>query len=73
MIDLLGLVKSEDEIAESIIIIQRIMKLIDETGIDLDKIKTKYELDSLNDASINQLEEIENTLIRHKETLEKVN
>ena len=73
MIDLLGLVKSEDEIAETIIIIQRIMKLIDETGIDLDKIKTKYELDSLNDASINQLEEIENTLIRLKETLEKVN
>ena len=74
MIDLLGLVKNnEDEIAETIIIIQRIMKLIDETGIDLEKIKTKYELDSLNDASINQLEEIENTLIRHKETLEKVN
>lgn len=73
MIDLLGLVKSEDEIAESIIVIQRIMQLIDDTGIDLEKIKSKYELDSLNDATIPQLEEIENTLSKHKETLKKVN
>ena len=72
MIELLGLVKSEDEIAESIIIIQRIMRLIDETGIDLEQIKSKYELDSLNDATIPQLEEIENNLIRYKKTVEKV-
>lgn len=73
MIELLGLIKSDDEIAESIIIIQRIMELIDITGIDLEKIKTKYDVKSLNDATIEQLEEIETTLIRHKETLEKVN
>lgn len=72
MIDLLGLVKSEEEILESMTIIQDIMKLIDETGVDLEKIKNKYEIESLNVASATQLEEIKNTLIRHKETLNKV-
>ena len=72
MIDLLGLVKSEEEILESMTIIQDIMKLIDETGVDLEKIKNKYEIESLNVASTTQLEEIKNTLIRHKETLNKV-
>lgn len=72
MIDLLGLVKSDEEIEQNMLIIQDIMKLIDETGVDLDKIKNKYEIESLNVASATQLEEIKNTLIRHKETLNKV-
>lgn len=72
MIDLLGLVKSDEEIEQNMVIIQDIMKLIDETGVDLDKIKNKYEIESLNVASATQLEEIKNTLIRHKETLNKV-
>ena len=72
MIDLLGLVKSEEDIEESLNILPDIIQLIDETGVDLEKIKTKYEINSLTDASIEQLNEIKATLIKHKNTLEKV-
>ena len=70
-------VASADEVQnainnQSILQMQNILKLIDETGIDLEKIKNKYEIDSLNKATPKQLDEIEKTLIRHKETLEKV-
>lgn len=70
-------VASADEVQnainnQSILQMQNILKLIDETGIDLEKIKNKYEIDSLNKATPKQLDEIERTLIRHKETLEKV-
>lgn len=72
MIDLLELVKSDEEIEKNMLVIQEIMQLIDETGIDLEKIKNKYDIESLNVASATQLEEIKSTLIRHKETLNKV-
>ena len=67
MIDILGLLPSEESIEQSIDIIQDIMKLIDETGIDLDKIKDTYKINSLNDATNEQLDEIKNTLLKHKE------
>ena len=72
MIDVLGIIQSDEEIEENMNIIQHIMELVDETGVDLEKIKNKYEIDSLNKATPKQLDEIEKTLIRHKETLEKV-
>lgn len=72
MIDLLGLVKSDEEIEQNMLIIQDIMKLIDETGVDLDKIKNKYEIDSLNVASTTILNEIKDTLNKHKNIVERV-
>jgi len=72
MIDLLGIVQSDEDIEKSMGIIQNIMTLIDETGVDLEKIKTKYEIESLNNATLDQLDEIETTLIKHKNTLDKV-
>ena len=52
---------------------QNILKLIDETGVDLEVIKTKYEIDSLNKANDKQLNEIEDTLKKHKKLLKEVN
>ena len=72
MIDLLGLVKSDEEIEQNMVIIQDIMKLIDETGVDLEKIKNKYEIDSLNVASTTILNEIKDTLNKHKNIVERV-
>ena len=51
---------------------QNILKLIDETGVDLEVIKTKYEIDSLNKANDKQLKEIEDTLKKHKKLLSEV-
>ena len=72
MIDLLGLIQSDDEIIESTIIIQDIMKLIDETGLDLDKIKEKYKIDSLSGTEVSVLKTIKNKLEKLKETKAKV-
>lgn len=51
---------------------QNILKLIDETGVDLEVIKTKYEIESLNKANDKQLKEIEDTLKKHKKLLSEV-
>ena len=51
---------------------QNILKLIDETGVDLEVIKNKYEIDSLNKANDKQLTEIEETLKKHKKLLSEV-
>lgn len=51
---------------------QNILKLIDETGVDLEVIKNKYEIDSLNKANDKQLNEIEDTLKKHKKLLKEV-
>lgn len=51
---------------------QNILKLIDETGVDLEVIKNKYEIDSLNKANDKQLNEIEDTLKKHKKILNEV-
>ena len=72
MIDLLELVKSDEEIEESMNIIQHIMELVDETGVDLESIKTKRKITSLQDLSISDLKELEQKLTKHKETLDKV-
>ena len=72
MIDVLGLLKSDEEIDEEAEIIIRIMELVDSTGVDLDGIKAKRKINSLNELSIKELNELEQKLIKHKETLEKV-
>lgn len=72
MISLLGLLKSDEEIDEEAEIIIRIMELVDSTGVDLDGIKAKRKINSLNELSIKELNELEQKLIKHKETLEKV-
>ena len=51
---------------------QNILKLIDETGIDFEKIKGKYDINSLNEATPEQLKEIETTLEKHKSIQDKV-
>lgn len=72
MIELLELVKPEDEIMHELPVIQNIMNLVDETGVDLDKIKNKYEIESLNRTDIETLRKIQDELIRTKNTLDKV-
>ena len=73
MIDVLGIIQSDEEIEESINIIQHIMELVDETGVDLENIKAKRKITSLQDLSISDLKELEQKLTKHKETLDKVN
>lgn len=72
MIDVLGIIQSDEEIEETLNYIPRIMELIDTTGVDLEKIKNKYKIDSLNNASLDQLKEIEQTLQKHKSIQEMV-
>lgn len=72
MIDILGILPNEEQILQTTPIIQNIVALIDMTGIDFEKIKNKYSINSLNDASLEQLEEIQRTLVKHKETQDKV-
>lgn len=72
MIDVLGICKSNEDIEQDMNLLNDIMELIDITGVDLDKIKSKYNVDSLNNASHSQLEEILQVLQKHKETLDKV-
>lgn len=72
MIDVLGICKSNEDIEQDMNLLNDIMELIDITGVDLDKIKSKYNVDSLNNASHSQLEEILKVLQKHKETLDKV-
>ena len=73
MIDILGLIASDEDIEESTETIQEILTLIDETGIDLEKIKTKYEIKGLTEATKEQLKEIKETLEKHKQIQEKTN
>ena len=72
MIDLLGICKSNEDIEQDMNLLDEIMELIDITGVDLDKIKNKYNVDSLSSATHSQLEEILQVLQKHKETLDKV-
>lgn len=72
MIDTLGILPSEQEIIDMIPITQHIVELIDETGIDFEKIKGKYDINSLNEATPEQLKEIETTLEKHKSIQDKV-
>ena len=72
MIDVLGIIQSDEEIEESTNIIQHIMELIDATGVDLESIKAKRKITSLQDLSVNDLKELEQKLIKTKETLNKV-
>lgn len=72
MIDILGILPSEQEIIDMIPITQHIVELIDETGIDFEKIKGKYDINSLNEATPEQLKEIETTLEKHKSIQDKV-
>ena len=72
MIDVLGIIQSDEEIEESTNIIQHIMELIDATGVDLESIKDKRKIKSLQDLSINALKELEQKLMKTKETLNKV-
>ena len=63
----------QDELAtQKIEQMQVILKLIEETGVDLEKIKNKYQIPSLDKANDKQLEEIKKTLVKHKEILDKV-
>lgn len=63
----------QDELAtQKIEQMQVILQLIEETGVDLEKIKNKYEIPSLDKANDKQLAEIEKTLKKHKEILDKV-
>lgn len=72
MIDVLGICKSNEDIEQDFDLLNEIMELIDITGVDLEKIKSKYKIDSLKVATHNQLEEILQVLQKHKETLDKV-
>lgn len=72
MIDVLGIIQSDEEIEESMNIIQHIMELVDETGVDLENIKANRKITSLQDLNINDLKVLEQKLIKTKETLNKV-
>lgn len=72
MIDALGIIANEEDLQQQMNYTTRIMKLIDETEVDLERIKDKYNIESLNDASLEQLDEIEKTLIKHKTLKEKI-
>lgn len=72
MIDVLEILPSEEQIIDMIPKTQHIMELVDETGIDFEKIKSKYDINSLNEATPEQLNEIETTLEKHKSIKDKV-
>lgn len=71
IIDVLGILPSEEQIIDMIPKTQHIIELIDETGIDFEKIKGKYDINSLNEATPEQLNEIETTLEKHKSIQDK--
>ena len=52
---------------ETLRLTTEIVQLIDKTGIDLEKIKNTYNINSLNNATKEQLIEIKETLLKHKE------
>ena len=68
-IDLLyGMKKSDFEVDdETLRLTTEIVQLIDETGLDLEKIKDAYKLKSLNEADKETLTKIKNRLIKTKE------
>lgn len=71
-IDALGILKSDDELEESAQIIIEIMELADKTNTDLEELKNKYEIDTLQSASIDTLNEIKERLVKAKDLLNKV-
>lgn len=65
--------KSDYEVDdETLMLTTEISQLLTETGIDFDKIKDKYKINSLTDATKEQLDEIKKTLLKHKDLLRKV-
>lgn len=71
-IEALGILKSDDELEESTQIIIEIMELADKTNTDLEELKTKYKIDTLQSASIDTLKEIKERLVKAKDLLDKV-
>lgn len=71
-IEALGILKSDDELEESAQIIIEIMELADKTNTDLDELKTKYQIDTLQSASLETLKEIKERLVKAKDLLDKV-
>lgn len=71
-IDALGILMSDEELDESADLIIEIMELVEITHTDLDEVKDKYKIDSLQSASIKTLEEIKERLVKAKDLLDKV-
>ena len=73
-IDLLfNMKKSDFEVSEEkMTLTQEILKLIDEAGVDLDKIKDKYKINSLSEATETTLKSIKTKLEKVKEDRMKV-
>lgn len=71
-IEALGILKSDDELEESAQIIIEIMELADKTNTDLEEVKAKYKIDTLQSASIDTLKEIKERLVKAKDLLDKV-
>jgi len=68
-LDLLyGMKKSDFEVdEETLLLTAQITQLISETNIDFEKIKSKYSIKDLKEASKEQLQEIKRTLEKHKD------
>lgn len=71
-IEALGILKSDDELEESAQIIIEIMELAEKTNTDIDEVKAKYKIDTLQSASIDTLKEIKERLVKAKDLLNKV-
>lgn len=71
-IEALGILKSDDELEESAQIIIEIMELADKTNTDLDEVKAKYKIDTLQNAPLETLKEIKERLVKAKDLLDKV-
>ena len=71
-IEALGILKSDEELDESAQIIIEIMELADKTNTDIDEVKAKYKIDTLQSASIDTLKEIKERLVKAKDLLDKV-
>jgi len=70
---LFGMKKNDFEVdEETILLTAQITQLVSETSADLEKIKTKYNLKDLKEATKDQLKEIKEILTKKKEILKKI-
>lgn len=64
--------EQNEKTAKKIELMQSVLNLIEQTGVDLEALKEKRNIKSINDLSLEDLEKLEQKLIKCKEEQEKV-
>lgn len=64
--------EQNDNTAKKIELMQSVLNLIEQTGVDLEALKKKRNIKSINDLSLEDLEKLEQKLIKCKEEQDKV-